>query len=215
MKHLKWPFILVFGLVVVFSIIQRFEPQIERLDIKGQELGKAQKLPDFTLTDASGQAFTNDSWKGKWSLVFFGFTRCTTVCPMVMGYFKNEIARLTPSDLNALQFVMITVDPEHDDSSKLADFVHSYHPSIRGVTGTVDQVKAFAAGFHVGFAKEQQDPKNIDIYMMAHSPKVFLVDPEGQWRAVYDPPLAPGLLASDLQKIVAEHKSFKLSASEI
>jgi cytochrome oxidase Cu insertion factor (SCO1/SenC/PrrC family) len=51
--------------------------------------------------------------------------------------------------------------------------------------------------------------------MMAHSPKVFLVDPEGQWRAVYDPPLAPGLLASDLQKIVAEQKSLKLSASEI
>lgn len=93
MKHLKWPFIFVFGRVVVFSILQRFEPQLERLDIKGEELGKAQKLPDFTLTDASGQAFTKDSWKGKWSLIFFGFTRCTTVCPMEMGYFQNEILR--------------------------------------------------------------------------------------------------------------------------
>lgn len=132
-----------------------------------------------------------------------------------MGYFKSEMARLTPSDLSALQFVMITVDPEHDEPSKLADFVRNYHPAIRGVTGTVDQVKAFASGFHVGFAKEQQDPHNVDIYMMAHSPKIFLVDPAGQWRAVYDPPLAPGLLAADLQKIVAEQKNLKLSASEI
>ncbi len=202
MKQLKWPFILVFGLLAIFLFIRRFEPQADRLEIKGQELGKPQKLPDFALTDAEGQVFDKSTLQKKWSVVFFGFTRCTTTCPMVMGYFKNEIARLAASDLQKLQFVMVSVDPEHDQTEKLKEFVKLYHPAIRGVNGTVDQVKNFAAGFHVGFAKEEQDPKNIDIYMMAHSPKIFLVDPNGLWRAVYDPPLAPGALASDLQKVL-------------
>ncbi len=217
MKHLKWPFILVFGLLAIFLLIQRFEPQPDRLEIKGQELGKPQDLPDFALTDAEGQVFDKNSFKKKWSVVFFGFTRCTTTCPMVMGYFKNEIARLDANDLQRLQFLMVSVDPEHDQPNKLKDFVKLYHAEIRGLSGTVDQVKSFAAGFHVGFAKEQQDPKNIDIYMMAHSPKIFLVDPNGLWRAVYDPPLAPGLLAADLQKVLSrtqEADQLSLNPSE-
>lgn len=214
MKHLKWPFILIFGLIAIFMVIQRFEPQPDRLGIKGQELGSPQKLPDFALRDAEGKTFDPSSFQNKWSVVFFGFTRCTTTCPMVMGYFKNEIARLSASELQKLQFVMVSVDPEHDQAEKLKEFVKLYHTDIRGISGTVDQIKDFAAGFHTGFAKEQQDPKNIDIYMMAHSPKIFLVDPQGLWRAVYDPPLEAGLLTSDLQKLLTrEMKPHPLSFS--
>jgi Zn/Cd-binding protein ZinT len=54
-----------------------------------------------------------------------------------------------------------------------------------------------------GCAKEQQDPKDVGVYMTAYTPKFFLVDPDGHWRAVYDPHLASGLLAANLQKVLA------------
>lgn len=203
MKHLKWPFLMVFGLIAIFFVVQRLEPQAERLDIAGKELPAPRDLPAFKLVDNEGGSFDKTDLQSKWSVVFFGFSRCLTTCPMVMAYFKSEIAKLSASDLKQLQFVLVSVDPEHDQPEILRDFVKRYDPAIRGVSGSEEQLKVLGAGFHTGFAKEQQDPTDVDVYMMAHTPKFFLVDPKGQWRAVYDPPLASGLLAADLQKVLA------------
>jgi protein SCO1/2 len=210
MKHLKWPFLMVFGLIAIFFIIQRLEIAA------GKELPAPQELPAFELVDIDGTTFDKTALRNKWSVVFFGFSRCTTTCPMVMAYFKTEIAKLSASDLKQLQFVLVSVDPEHDKPEILRDFVKRYDPAIRGVSGSEEQLKVLGAGFHTGFAKEQQDPKNIDVYMMAHTPKFFLVDPNGQWRAVYDPPLASGLLAADLQKVLsAKVEANHLSSQDI
>jgi protein SCO1/2 len=216
MKNLKWSFLVVFGLIAIFFGVQRLEPQAERLNIAGQELPAPRDLPPFKLVDSEGSSFELTNLHNKWSIIFFGFSRCTTTCPMVMAYFKSEIAKLSASDLKQLQFVLVSVDPKHDQPEILRVFVKRYDPAIRGVSGSEEELKSLGAGFLTGFTKEQQDPKNVDVYMMAHTPKFFLVDPKGQWRAVYDPPLASGLLAADLQKVlVAKDKANSRSSRDL
>ncbi len=203
MKYLKWPFLVVAILTGTVLLLKRLEPQPEpRLELSDKELPQAQALPAFSLIDGDGQTFDNKSLKSKWSVLFFGFTRCTSTCPVVMGYFKAEMEKLSPEEKARMQFALISVDPEFDKPETVKHFAARFNPDIKGITGSLEQLQILAGGFQTAFAKEQEDHKNRDIYMMAHSPRFFLVDPRGQWRGSYELPLKSGTLAEDLKRIL-------------
>jgi protein SCO1/2 len=112
--------------------------------------------------------------------------------------------KLTDEEQAKVQFVLLSVDPGHDTPEVLRNYVQKFHPGIRAATGAEDQLKKIASAFHAGFAKEQENPQDIDIYMMAHSPKYYLVNPRGEWQVVYDPPLKRGDLVSDLRQFLKQ-----------
>lgn len=132
----------------------------------------------FSLVDHLGRSVNEGSFKGRFMLVFFGYTFCPDVCPSTLteiGYALDMLGaegeRVTP--------VFITVDPERDTPENLKEYLSYFHPRIVGLSGTPSQVKAAAKAYKVSFAKT---PAEQD-YDMEHTATVFLMGPDGAYRA--------------------------------
>lgn len=131
----------------------------------------------FELTDHTGIVRTQEDYAGQWMLVFFGFANCPDVCPTTLA----EIAAVMDGlgeDAAQVQPLFITIDPERDTPSVLADFVPRFEAGIVGLTGTPDQIDRTADSFHI-FYENVEEAAAPDGYTMGHSSQLFLFDPEG------------------------------------
>ncbi|MFC3166715.1 MULTISPECIES: SCO family protein [Paracoccus] len=146
--------------------------------------------PDFALQDGNGQTYTMADFRGKFSLVFFGFTNCPDVCPTTM----SEVAQVM-DDLgekaDRVQPLFISIDPERDRRQGLTEYVAAFHPAILGLAGNDAATKDAADSFKVHFAREK-DSSAPNGYTMSHSPGLFLIGPDGEWlrQFTYETPAA-------------------------
>lgn len=139
--------------------------------------------PAFALSDASGRLVTSGSLRGRYLLVFFGFTNCPDVCPTTL----SEVAQVMDDlgdDAGGVQPVFISVDPARDRAD-LATYTGAFHPEILGLAGDEAQTRAAADSFKVYYAREE-DASAPDGYAMSHSPALYLIGPEGDWLRQYD-----------------------------
>jgi protein SCO1 len=165
------------------------------VDITGADYAR-----DFALPDVQGQLRTLADFKGKVTVVFFGFTQCPDVCPSTM----IELAQIKKSlgaDGERLQAVFITVDPERDTPEILKAYMASFDPSFVALRGTPGQTLATAKAFKVYFAKSPG--KTEGSYSMDHTAASYVFDTQGRVRlfARYGQP-SDGLMA-DLKALLA------------
>ncbi len=135
--------------------------------------------PTFALPDAGGRLVTSEGLRGRYQLVFFGFTNCPDVCPMTL----SEVAQVMDDledDAARVQPVFISVDPERDRALGLAEYTQAFHPSILGLAGSEEATRAAADSFKVAYGRETQ-PDAPDGYSVFHSPALYLIGPEGDW----------------------------------
>lgn len=130
----------------------------------------------FSLVDQDGHPVTEATYRGRWLLVFFGFTRCPDVCPTSMLYAADLLKSLGP-DREKLQIAFVTIDPERDTPAALKDYLANFDARIVGLSGTPAQVAAAAKAFSVYYAKRPLEGQND--YAMDHSTAFYLVDPQG------------------------------------
>lgn len=135
--------------------------------------------PDFNLADADGQIRQTAQFRGRFLLVFFGFTNCPDVCPTTLSEVAQVMDDLGP-DAARVQPVFISIDPERDRALGLDDFTAAFHPSILGLAGDAAATRAAADSFKIFFAR-QEDAAAPDGYTMSHSPALYLIGPEGDW----------------------------------
>ncbi len=133
----------------------------------------------FSLTDHTGRRVTEKDYRGRWLLVFFGYTNCPDVCPTTLGTVAEVLAQLG-AKADAIQPLFITVDPERDGPAVLAEYVAAFDPRIVGLTGTAEEIKDAAAAFMVYYAKEDVDADTGN-YAMSHSARLYLIDPKGEY----------------------------------
>ena len=132
---------------------------------------------DFELIDHTGKLVTKASYNDKIRLVFFGFTRCPIICPTTMSELSKVMNRLQ-NRADQVQPIFISIDPEHDTTERVADYVRAFHPSMVGLTGSDEQIKKAAEAFNVTYGKTPiNDADNSEeIY---HSSYVYLMDANG------------------------------------
>ena len=130
----------------------------------------------FTLVDHTGREVTDATFRGKHLLVFFGFANCPDVCPTALDRFAQVLELLGPAG-EAVQPLMISVDPERDTPEVLAKYVAAFHPRLLGLTGTLEQVKAVASAYKVYFAKASPGEGSYDV---SHSTFEYLMGPDGR-----------------------------------
>src|ERR1700761_3443472 len=97
----------------------------------------------FHLTDQNGKAGTDEDLKGKPFLGFFGFTHCPDVCPTTL-FDVSEVLRSLGPDADRTAALFITVDPERDTAASLKDYLGSFDPHLRGLTGDADALAQVA-----------------------------------------------------------------------
>lgn len=188
------------GILIALFLVLYFQNSARNeAAIGGTELIPAQEIEDFNLLDVYGRPFRKADVLGKWTVLSFGFTHCPDVCPATLAAFRDELNALPLNSRDRIQFVFITVDPERDTPEIFKKYVQGFHTAIRPVTGSLDEIKHFAGLVKATFAKEGLG--EVGLYTMAHSPQYFVINPEGKWQVLYNPPLAKGRLAEDLKSL--------------
>jgi protein SCO1/2 len=146
----------------------------------------------FSLTDEHGKPVTDATYRGHWMLVYFGYTFCPDVCPTDLQHIATALDKLGPqaTDITPL---FITVDPARDTPATLADYTKLFDPRIIGLTGTPAQIAAAAKAYRVYYAKVT--PKDSTTYLMDHSSFMYLMGPDGKFRALFQQDMTPQQLA--------------------
>lgn len=156
----------------------------------------------FTLTDQTGRTVTDADYRGKYLLVYFGYTYCPDVCPTELGAMARAVDLLGVQG-DKVQPLFISVDPERDTVAHLKEYVPLFHPRLAGLTGTPEQVKAAARAYRVYYAKAPQKDAGPDEYLMDHSSFIYLMGPDGRFLGVYPAGTTADRLAQDLGTRIA------------
>lgn len=131
---------------------------------------------EFELTNHQGMVRTEHDFAGKWMLVFFGFTNCPDVCPTTLSEVAAVMEGLD-ADAVKVQPIFISIDPERDMPSVLAEYVPLFGAGIIGLTGTPDQIEKTSKTFPI-FYERIEEATAPDGYTMGHTSHLFLFDPE-------------------------------------
>ncbi len=134
----------------------------------------------FTLTDQDGAKRSWSDFKGKYRLVYFGYSYCPDVCPVdlqriAQGYRLFE--KQAPDRAAKVQPIFITLDPERDTPEVVKNYVSAFHPKLIGLTGTPGEIAAVAKAFVVVYMKEK--PEGSAGYLVSHSRTPYLFGPDG------------------------------------
>ena len=163
-----------------------------------------QKIDDFQLTNQDGKKIKFSDFKGKYVMVFFGYTYCPDVCPTTMLRISEVLDELG-NDKKYVRALFISVDPERDTPEKLKKFISFYDKTgkyITGLTGTPEEIKKVAHQFRAFYKKVPIKNKEVG-YLIDHSAYIYLVDPKGILRMIYRPANDnPKRIAQDIKQII-------------
>jgi len=158
----------------------------------------------FQLVDQTGKIVSDADYRGRFMLVFFGYSYCPDVCPTELATMATALDLLGPR-AEKVQPIFITVDPGRDTPDALARYVASFHPRLIGLTGTADQIAHAAKAYRVFYAKSEQ--KGSDGYFMDHSAFVYLMGPDGQYRAMFRRATSPKTMADTISGFLGKAAS--------
>jgi protein SCO1/2 len=150
-------------------------------------------------TDQNGKPVSDADLKGKWQLVFFGYTHCPDACPTALNEIALALDRLG-AKRDAVEVVFITVDPERDTPEVLKAYVASFDAPIIALTGAPDAVAQAAGAYRVFYAKH---PLPDGGYDMDHSAVIYVMNPEGRFTATFTPDSTAEAIADRLQKLLS------------
>ncbi len=150
----------------------------------------------FHLEDQNGQPVSDEDMKGRPFLVFFGFTHCPEICPTTL-FEISEVIRELGKDADRIGALFITVDPERDTPAALKDYLSSFDPHLRGLTGDPAAVNATIKAYRV-YAKKV--PLEGGDYTMDHTAVVYLMDKDGRFVAPFNLKRTPEAAAAELRR---------------
>jgi len=145
------------------------------------------RIDTVDLLDTDGRPFTADALRGRWSLLFFGFTHCPDICPLTLDVLARAHRALKSNVHYGArgQVVFVSVDPERDTPALLADYVRHFDSEFVAVTAPIDRLSGFTRKLGVLFAKVAQGGGD---YSVDHSAGIFFIDPELRLVSVLTPP---------------------------
>jgi protein SCO1/2 len=150
----------------------------------------------YALIDQNGQPRSSADFRGKFQLIYFGYTFCPDVCPTTLALIAAAMDKLGPAQ-NRITPIFITIDPARDKPEVLKKYLAAFGPRFVGLTGAPDQIAQVEKEYRV-FAKKQ--PLAGGNYSMDHSSVIYLMGPDGKLVSFYDEAASPDDLAKDLRE---------------
>lgn len=168
----------------------------------GTALSPARPLPDFQLVRQDGVTVGREDFRGRWTLVFFGFTHCPELCPatlaMLSGLRVALDAAVPAEQLPGI--ALFSADPERDTPAALDAYLSGFGAGFRGYTGTPEAMRDFATALGVPYKKM---PMMGDDYMVDHSVAILLINPQAEVAALFQPPHESARLQADYLQVIA------------
>ena len=154
----------------------------------------------FTLQDGNGKSVTDQDFRGKYMLVYFGYTFCPDVCPTTLNAVADAMDKLGPASAR-IQPLFITVDPKRDTPVVVKQYAAAFGPSIEGLTGTPDEIARVAREYRVYYAEHRTGTGPND-YSMDHSSVLYLMSPDGGFVAPVRADQSGDEIAANLKKLM-------------
>ena len=155
----------------------------------------------FTLTDHTGKQVTDSDFRGRYMLVYFGYTFCPEICPTELQD-VSEALELLGKDADKIAPIFISVDPDRDTVEQMAGYVPLFHKKLIGLTGTKEQIAAVAKAYRVYYARQGDGAE----YEMDHSSIIYFMDPDGQYAAHFAYGVEPEKIAQKISDVMAKRK---------
>jgi protein SCO1/2 len=150
----------------------------------------------FQLTDQVGQTVTDQNLKGRPTLIFFGFTHCPDVCPTSL-FEISEVLRAMGKDADKVNAWFVSVDPERDTAAAMKEYLASFDPHLKGLTGNPEAIAKMISSYRV-YARKV--PLKDGDYTMDHTALVYLMDKDGRFVAPFNLKRSPQDAATDLKR---------------
>jgi len=154
----------------------------------------------FMLMDENGKMITQDDMKGKYGLLYFGYTYCPDVCPTSLSVMMMALKKFDP-EAKRIQPYFITVDPQRDTQKIMADYVHYFGKNLIGLRGTPAMTDRVIREFGVVVEKVVDDPKKPEKYLIDHTASLYLMGPDGRFITKF----AHGITADQLVEKLREY----------
>ena len=153
----------------------------------------------FRLIDQNGKTVSDADLKGKWQLVFFGYTHCPDACPTALNEMALALEQLGEKR-GEVEIVFITVDPDRDTPEVMKSYVQSFDAPIIALTGSPEAVAQAAKAYRVYYAKH---PRADGDYDMDHSAVIYVMNPDGRFTATFTPDSSADAIVQRLQKLIS------------
>jgi protein SCO1 len=153
----------------------------------------------FTLTASDGSTKTDEAFRGRWMLVYFGYTHCPNICPMTLSAISRALDTLGPLGAK-VQPVYITIDPERDTPEQMGEYTRALDPRIVGLTGTPRAIELVAKKYRVFYQKVAGQTR--DDYSMMHSSYIYVMDPDGRYVTLITQSEDPAVIAGRMRELL-------------
>lgn len=203
-RRLKW----ILALLIVFVVFDAaaltivLSMQRSRVAVVGKVVrsGEAAIGGPFVLTSNTGQTVTDQTYRGKWMAIYFGYTFCPDACPTALSNMSIALQKLG-TDADKLQPLFITVDPKRDTREVMAAYLQSFDRRFVGLVGTLAQTDAAAKTYKVYFERHEDGGDN---YLVDHSAYFYLMGPDGEFVDVIEGVTPGDQMAEKLRQLINE-----------
>ena len=154
----------------------------------------------FRLQAAGEREVTDQDFRGRWMLVYFGYTHCPDACPTALQDMATAMDQLGPDASKKVAIVFITVDPQRDTPAVMRDYVSGFDAAITGLSGTPEQIAAAAKEYRVYYAKH---PEPDGDYAMDHSSIIYVMDPKGRFVGNFTHQTSPDAIAAKMRTLIS------------
>ena len=158
---------------------------------------------EIALSRADGGSFRLSEMRGKVVALFFGYTSCPDICPTTMAELRQALEKLGP-EADQVQVLFVTVDPERDTPERVQEYVDHFNPGFIGLSGSEEELTRVWNEY--GVFREVVDSTSAAGYLVNHTARVTLIDPQGNLRVSlpFDAPVDD--VAHDLNLLLRESK---------
>ena len=195
--------ILILGVVIALLANRHFVQsrwESAPAEIKPLLWPEPRAIPDFSMREQNGKSFSAEDFKGRWSLLFFGYLQCPDVCPMTLQAMKTLRALMRESGQASEipRMVFASVDPANDTPERMAAYLAFFDDSLIGLSGTADQLEALAGPLGIAYA-ENRDAGGVR--SMDHSTSIIVIDAQGRAVAALPSPHQPAVMLRQLNAL--------------
>jgi protein SCO1 len=181
----------IFALLLLANVgVKWLQPHV----FNGTLLQATTPVADFQLETTAGKSMQLSDFRGKYLLLYFGYTYCPDACPLTLSDLAMMMKQLGPAAAD-VQVIFISLDPERDTMAHLASYLPHFHPSFLGMTGSSDEILKAATQFGIFYAKHGEGAG----YTIDHTSTIIVVDPEGRPKAVFPYGTTGAQMADDLR----------------
>ncbi|KAF9306612.1 Cu-binding protein [Mortierella antarctica] len=192
---LNWRTLAVFSATGA-GLLYYFREEKKRVEVAREEEAKLAKASatygkpkiggPFSLVDQNGVLTTNNDFKGRYMLIYFGFTNCPDICPEELDKMAEVLDTVNkdPEIGDVITPIFITCDPQRDTVAEVNEYVKDFHKDLIGLTGSMDEIARVAKSYRVYFSKPPKLAEGED-YLVDHSIFFYLMSPEGDFVDCY------------------------------